>query len=110
LVAWNYVSLVREIKQWHSNGWKIQRIECKSSVGDRVLEIFGKSGRTYQGPVTVDGVEIGMTNTGELDVDENLIWAGLLYWNLLVLDGTAGLLDDLRPLLLRNGTHFDGLK
>jgi hypothetical protein len=55
-------------------------------------------------------VEIGMANTRELDVDENLIWAGLLYWDLLVLDGTTGLLDDLCPLLLRNGTHSDDLK
>jgi hypothetical protein len=51
-----------------------------------------------------------MANTRVLDVDENFIWAGLLDWNLLVLDGTAGLLDDLRPLFLRNGTHFYGLK
>lgn len=40
-----------------------------------------------------------MADAGKLDVDEHLIRAGLLDWNLLVLDGAAGLLDDLRPLL-----------
>jgi hypothetical protein len=35
----------------------------------------------------------------KLDVDENLIWARLLDWDLLVDDRLAGLLDNLGPLL-----------
>jgi hypothetical protein len=33
------------------------------------------------------------------DIDKNFIWTRLLYWDLLVLDGTTSLFDDLRPLL-----------
>jgi len=39
-----------------------------------------------QWPVTVDGVEICVADAGVLDVDENLIWAGLCNWDLLVDD------------------------
>lgn len=39
-----------------------------------------------QWPVTVYGVQISVADTGELDVDENLIWARLLNWDLLVDD------------------------
>ena len=61
----------------------------------------------YQRPVTVHGVEISVTDTRVLDVDKNLIWARLLDGNLLVLYGTTGLLDDLRPLLLWDFWHCD---
>jgi hypothetical protein len=61
----------------------------------------------YQGPVAIHGVEISVADTRVLDVDENFIWAGLLNGNLLVLDGTTGLLDDLRPLLLWDFWHVD---
>jgi len=40
-----------------------------------------------EGPVTLPGVEIGVADTGELDVDEDLIGTRLLNRNLLVLDG-----------------------
>jgi hypothetical protein len=40
-----------------------------------------------EGPVTLPGVEISVADTGELDVDEDLVRAGLLNGNLLVLDG-----------------------
>jgi len=62
-----------------------------------------------EGPVTLPGVEVSVADTGELDVDENLIGARLLDGNLLVLDGTGGLLEDLSPLLGRNlgSGHFD---
>jgi hypothetical protein len=63
--------------------------------------------RTYQGPVAVHSVEISVADTRVLDVDKNLIRAWLLHWNLLVLDGSTSLLNDLRPLLGRNGTHVD---
>ena len=60
-----------------------------------------------------------MADAGVFDVDKNFIWAGLcnwtsvsmlllvhgaLYhtWNLLVIDGSSGLLDDHSPLLLWN--------
>jgi hypothetical protein len=65
---------------------------------------------TYQWPVTVDGVQIGVADTRVLDVDKNLIWAGLLNRNPLVVDGSASLFNDLRPLLGRNGTHIGDLK
>lgn len=55
-----------------------------------------------QRPVTVHGVEVGVADTRVLDVDENLIWAGLLDVDLLVLDWAAGLLDDLGHLPLGN--------
>ena len=59
----------------------------------------------YQWPVSVHSVQISVADTRVLDVDKNLIGAGLLYGNLLVLDGASGLVDDLRPLLLWNGRH-----
>lgn len=52
-----------------------------------------------QRPVTVHGVEICVANTGELDINENLIRTWLLNRNLLVNDWLASLLDDLCPLL-----------
>ena len=52
-------------------------------------------------------MEISVADTGELDVDENLIRTGLLDGDLLVVDGTAGLLNDLRPLLGRDVWHID---
>ena len=80
---------------------------------------------SYQGklgcewPVTIYGVEISVADAGVFDVDENFIWAGLCNWtsvstlllvhrapyhtwNLLVIDGSSGLLDDHSPLLLWN--------
>jgi len=39
-----------------------------------------------------------VADTRVLDVDENLIWAGLLHGNLLVLDGTTSLFNDTSPL------------
>lgn len=54
-------------------------------------------------PVAVDGVEVGVADTRVLDVDEDFIRAGLLDGDLHVLDGAAGLLDDLRPLLCGDG-------
>lgn len=47
-------------------------------------------------------MEIGMAHTSVLDVDKNLIWARLRYWNLLVHGRTSDLLDDLGPLHLGN--------
>jgi hypothetical protein len=40
-----------------------------------------------QWPITIYGMEIGMAYSGVLDVDENLIRARLLDWDLLVDDG-----------------------
>lgn len=40
----------------------------------------------WQWPVTVDSVEICVADTRVFDVDENLIWAGLCNWDLLVDD------------------------
>jgi hypothetical protein len=61
-----------------------------------------------QGPVTVHGVKIGVADTGELDVDEDLVWTRLLDWNLFVFNWTAGLLDDHGHLLLGNGGSHIG--
>lgn len=41
-----------------------------------------------------------MADTRVLDIDQDLIWPRLLHWNLLVLNGTAGLLNNTGPLLL----------
>jgi hypothetical protein len=54
-------------------------------------------------------VQVSVADARVLDVDENLIGAGLLYGDLLVLDGASGLLDDLRPLLLGNGRHVGSM-
>ena len=54
----------------------------------------------WEGPVTVQCVEICVADTGVLDVDENLIRTRLGNGNLLVLKGTTSLLDDLSPLHL----------
>ena len=51
-----------------------------------------------------------MADTGVLDVDENLIWTGLVYGNLFVLDGTTGLLNDLCPLFLWDFWHCGCVK
>jgi hypothetical protein len=59
-------------------------------------------------PVTVHSVEIGVADTRELDVDEDLIWARLLDWDLLVFNGAAGLLNDHGHLLLGNGGSHIG--
>ena len=61
----------------------------------------GKFGR--ERPVAFQGVKVSVADTGVFDIDEDLIWAWLLDRDLLVLDWTAGLLDDLGPLLLGNG-------
>ena len=63
----------------------------------------------HQWPVTIHSVKISVAHTTVLDVDENLIRAGFLDGNLLVVDGSAGLLDDLRPLLLGNFAHIDSV-
>lgn len=53
-------------------------------------------------------MEISVTDTGVLDVDQDFIWTWLLNGNLLVFNGSASLLDDLRPLLLGDLRHGDG--
>lgn len=58
-------------------------------------------------PVAIDGVQVGVTDTGVLDVDENFVRTGLLDRDLLVLDWSTGLLNDLCPLHLGNlGCHY----
>jgi len=47
-----------------------------------------------------------VTNTRVLDIDQHLIWTRLLYGNLLVLDGSTGLLNYTSPLLLGNLLGF----
>jgi hypothetical protein len=78
-------------------------------VNLRVEKGVGEGRCGYQRPVAVDGVEVGVAYAGVLDVYEDFVWAGLLDWDLLVLDGAAGLLDDLRPLLFRYLAHDDGV-
>lgn len=49
-----------------------------------------------------------LADSGVLDIDENLIWAGFLNRNLLVLDWATCFLDNLSPLLLGDGgCHID---
>lgn len=74
---------------------------CNNDTSTFVATNQRKLGRQW--PITVHGVEVSVTNTRILDVDENLIWAWLLDGDLLVLDGATGLLDDLRPLHIWNG-------
>jgi hypothetical protein len=54
----------------------------------------------WEGPIAVQCVEICVADTSVLDVDENLVRARLGDGNLLVLEWTASLLDDLSPLHL----------
>ena len=53
-----------------------------------------------QRPVAVQSVQVSVTYARELDVDQDFVWARLLHGDLLVLDWTARLLEDLRPLHL----------
>jgi len=62
----------------------------------------------WKRPVTIDGMQVGVADTRVLDVDEDLIWAWLLDWDLLVDDWTTGLLDDLRPLRFWDLRHVCG--
>jgi hypothetical protein len=55
-------------------------------------------------------MKIRVADTRVFDVDEDLIRARLLDWDLLVLDGATSLLDDLRPLLRWYRTHGDGVE
>lgn len=90
----------------HNTGTFVATNERKLGLLDNVSIISIKgSDNDYQGPVAVHSVEIGMADTRVLDIDQNLIGTGLLNWNLLVLDWTASLLNDLRPLLLGNVAH-----
>lgn len=52
----------------------------------------------WQRPVAVQSVQVSVTYARELDVDKDLVRAGLLHGDLLVLDWAARLLDDLCPL------------
>jgi hypothetical protein len=52
-----------------------------------------------QRPVTVHGMEIGVADTRELDVNQNFIWANFWNWDLLIDTGSSGLLNNLSPLL-----------
>ena len=54
----------------------------------------------WQRPVAVQSVQVGVAYAREFDVDQDLVRAGLLHGDLLVLDRAARLLDDLRPLHL----------
>jgi hypothetical protein len=56
-----------------------------NNTGTLVATNKGQLG--VKGPVTLPGVEIGVADTGELDVDQDLIGTRLLNGNLLVLDG-----------------------
>ena len=56
----------------------------------------------WKRPIAIDCVQVGVADSGILDVDEDLIWSWLLDWDLFVFDWAASLLDDLRPLLLRD--------
>lgn len=58
-------------------------------------------------PVSIDGVEVGVADAGVFNVDEDFIGAGLGDWNLLVLDWTTGLLNDLSPLLFGDVLRHD---
>ena len=60
------------------------------------------------GPVSIHGVKISVTDTGELDVDEDLIWTWLLDWDFLVFNWAAGLLDDHGHLLRGDGRSHAG--
>jgi hypothetical protein len=52
-----------------------------------------------EGPVAFHGVEIGVTDAGKFDADEDFIWAGFWDGDFLVDGWTACLLDNLSPLL-----------
>lgn len=60
-------------------------------------------------PVTVDGVEVCVADTGVLDVQEDFIRTWLGDGDLLVDDGATSLLDDLRPLLGRDFRHVESV-
>ena len=45
-----------------------------------------KVGRDKGKRIELTGMEVGMTDTREFDVDKNFVWSWFLYWNLLVYD------------------------
>ena len=55
---------------------------------------------SWQRPVAVQSVQVSVTYARELDVDQDLVRAGLSHGDLFVLDWASCLLDDLRPLHL----------
>jgi hypothetical protein len=59
----------------------------------------------HERPVAIHGMEISVADTRVLDVDEDFVRGWLLDGDLLIVDGAAGLLDNLRPLLLGNFWH-----
>lgn len=70
-----------------------------------------------QWPVSILSMEIGVADSRVLDVDQDFIWTWNWNWHLLILEIAAGLVEDLRPLLLRDlaeiintGTHFGGFE
>ena len=62
----------------------------------------------WQWPVSIDGMQIGVADARVLDVDEDLVWTWLLDGDLLVLDWSTSLLDDLGPLSRWNVRHGGG--
>ena len=82
---------------------------CHNDTGTLMSSNQRKLGGEW--PVSVHGVKISVADTRELDVDENFIRARLRNRDLLVLDWSAGLLNDLGPLLLWDlrGRHGRGM-
>lgn len=69
----------------------------------RTLVATDKRKLGWERPVAIHCVKVCVTDTTVAYVDEDLIGTWLLNWNFLVLNRTAGLLDNLSPLLLGNG-------
>lgn len=80
--------------------------------GTSTLVATDKGNLDGQGPVALHGVEVGVADTGVLDVDEDLIGTGLLDIDLLVDRALADGLDDLGHLLLGNlgSRHGDDVR
>jgi hypothetical protein len=75
-ISYLYTSIVTDLDVFN------ERSECNDDTGTFVSTDKWKLGGQW--PVTVHGVEISVADTRVLDVDENLIWTGLLDWNFLV--------------------------
>jgi hypothetical protein len=70
---------------------------CNHNTGTFVTTDKGKLG--WDGPVTINGMEIGVADTRVFNVDEDFLRARLCNWDLLVLKRATDLVDDLSPLL-----------
>lgn len=64
-------------------------------------------GLEWEWPVAIQSVQVSVADTAVFDIDEDFIGARLWDWDLFVGGWSTLLFDDLGPLLVGDGRHFD---